>query len=222
MKGHYSMERASVEDVAREGGSRQQFLKKAGLAGGAAFLAMAATSTNPFADGIAFAHAQVAGLTDLDILNFALGLEHLEAAFYAKVITSGKFSGKNLKILSAIHDHEVAHVAALTGFVKAFGGTPVTPMATYHFGDFSSAAAILATAETLEITGVGAYTGAAGLVSAANRAKVIPAAGSIEQVEARHYAAILLLQDKNPSPMAFGPINTVAQVQAAIKPIVSM
>lgn len=210
-------------DLARSETTRQHFLKTTGVGAAGAFLALAASSANPFADGIAFGRAQAAGLSDLDILNFALGLEHLEAAFYARVMASGKFSGSALKTLTAIHSHEVAHVAALTSVIKQFGGKPVTAMMNYNFGDFGSAGAILASAETLEITGVGAYTGAAGLITNdKNRPTVIAAAGSIEQVEARHYAAIRLLQDKNPAPMAIGPIDTVAQVQQAIKPIVGM
>lgn len=208
------------EETARAVRPRGQFLKEAGLVGTAAFLALMGTAANPLHLGAAHAQSELAGLTDLDILNFALSLEHLEAAFYKEVLATGLQSGHSQQFLSAIYNHEVAHVVTLTSVIKQLGGTPVAALATYHFGDMSSVKAFLATAETLEMTGVGAYTGAAPLIK--DKKTILPAAASIEQVESRHYAGIRILRGLLPAPSAFGPSLSVAQVQTAIKPIVGM
>jgi rubrerythrin len=211
------------EGVAGAGESRQQFLKKASMVSAGAFLALAATTANPFRDGMAFAQSQAAALSDVDILNFALTLEHLEAAFYTEVVASGRFSGTVLGYLTTIKSHELAHVATLTAVIKQFGGTPVPAQMHYNFGMLNSAAAMLALAERLEGTGMAAYTGAAGLITNdKNRATLIAAAGSIEQVEARHYATIRMLLEETPAPAAIGPIYTVAEVQTIVKPILGM
>ena len=190
------------------------------MAGTAAFLAIMGVANSPLHPGAVHARAELATLTDLDILNFALSLEHLEAEFYREVLATKLQSGHSQQILTAIHTHEVAHVTTLTAVIKKLGGMPVAPMKAYHFGDMSTLTAMLATAETLEMTGVGAYTGAAPLIK--DKKTILPAAASIEQVEARHYAGIRILRGLLPAPQPFGPSLTVAQVQMAIKPIVGM
>lgn len=209
-----------IEERGRTERSRQRFLKEAGLAGTAAFLALIGVANSPLHPGAAHAASELATLTDLDILNFALSLEHLEAEFYREVLATGLKSGHSQQFLTAIHNHEVAHVATLTSVIRQLGGKPVAPMAKYNFGDMSTVAAFLATAETLEMTGVGAYTGAAPLIK--DKKNILPAAASIEQVESRHYAGIRILRGLLPAPSAFGPSLSVAQVQMAIKPIVGM
>ncbi|GAC1383708.1 MAG: hypothetical protein NVSMB42_00760 [Herpetosiphon sp.] len=184
---------------------------------GAALAALTVASVNPIANGQAFAASTLQGLSDLDILNFALTLEHLEATFYKMAVASGKLSGQALTILTAIGDHENQHVAALTSVITKLGGTPAAAAAKYNFGSMASQAEILATAETLEGVGVGAYTGAAPLIK--DRAGILPSAASIEQVESRHFAAIRFLRNENPTPEAFGPSLSVADVLKAVKPI---
>lgn len=184
---------------------------------GATLAALAITAVNPIGEGHAYASSLLQGLSDLDILNFALTLEHLEAEFYKMAVAGGQLSGQALSVLTAVRDHEIAHVDKLTAVIKQLGGTPVQKQASYNFGDMGSQAAILTTAETLEGTGVGAYTGAAALIK--DKSALLPAAASIEQVESRHYAAIRYLRNENPAPEAFGPKKTVAEVTAAVKPI---
>ena len=58
--------------------SRRGFLHRAGLAGAAAALAPAASTL------FAPSRASAAAVTDVDILNFALNLEYLEAEYYAR------------------------------------------------------------------------------------------------------------------------------------------
>jgi rubrerythrin len=198
---------------AQTGPSRRTFLKTAG----ATLAALAVTAVNPIGEGVAFASSELQGMSDLDILNFALTLEHLEAVFYIQAINSGNLRGQVLNVLTSVRDHEVAHVQTLTKVISSLGGKPVARQARYNFGSMASQAAILKTSETLEGVGVGAYTGAAPLLK--NKNTLLAAAASIEQVESRHYAAIRYLRGELPAPSAFGPVLTVAQVLKAAKPI---
>jgi hypothetical protein len=207
-----------ILEVAHMPRSRRNFLK--GVSVGLAAL-VATTAINHRTAGQAFAREVLQGdLTDIDILNFALTLEYLEGTFYTLAVNSGVLSGTALSYATTLRDHEEAHVVALTDAITAFGGTPEPrPGAdAYNFGDMSTEAAILATAQTLEETGVGAYTGAAALIQ--DKQNVLPAAASIEQVEARHAAAIRLLRGNPPAPGPYGPVLTVPEVQNAIAPIV--
>lgn len=190
--------------------SRRNVLKGAG----AALAALALTAANPFGAGQAFAKAALQDLSDTDILKFALTLEHLEAEFYKQVVASGQLSGNVLTILTDIRDHEIAHVDALT---QALGNEAVGKEDNYNFGDLSSQAAILQLAQTLEETGVGAYTGAAALLDSKD---ILAVAASIEQVEARHAAAIRYLRNQPVAPEPYGIVLTVAEVQDRVAPII--
>ncbi len=193
--------------------SRRDVLKGAG----AALAGLALTAANPMAAGRAFASNALQDLTDVDILKFALTLEHLEAEFYKQVVAGGQLSGDVLRYVTTIRDHEIAHVDFLT---TALGSAAVGKLDNYNFaalGDLNSQAGILAVAQKLEETGVGAYTGAAALI---DNKDYLAAAASIEQVEARHAATIRLLQNGQAAPTAYGPVLTVAEVTAAIAPII--
>ncbi len=159
--------------------------------------------------------------TDLDVLNYALTLEHLENAFYQQVLASGKLQGNAAKYLAIIGAHEQAHVDALTAAIRGAGGMPVKPRKSYAFaklGDLNTQAGILAVAEKLEATGVAAYNGAAREI--ASKA-ILGVAGSIVAVEARHTAIIraLLNPNANPAPKAFEDLLSPATVVGAIAPI---
>jgi hypothetical protein len=155
------------------------------------------------------------GAGDLDILNFALTLEYLEAAFYKEGLAKAGLSGDAMKLAKEIGDHETQHVAALTQTIKKLGGKPVkAPGVTFPFKDQAS---FLKLAQVFEDTGVSAYNGAAPMISSK---EVLGAAGSIVQVEARHAAAIRLLNGANPSPAAFDPTLSKNQVLKAVKPFI--
>ena len=76
--------------------------------------------------------------SDLDVLNYALTLEHLEYAFYRDGVGLFTFGndGRGQSIdtnFAAIRDHEGAHVETLTSVITDLGGEPVAE-ATYDFG----------------------------------------------------------------------------------------
>ncbi len=158
-------------------------------------------------------------LTDVDILQFALTLEHLEDRMYKDMLAANILTGKELQYFQTFGSHEAAHVKALTDGLSAAGATPVTPLASYKFPAFDSRTAILDFARIAEETGVGAYQGAA---AAIQNKDYLAAAGSIVQVEARHAAIVRLLLGSNPVPAATTPSLTIPEVLAIVNPILGM
>lgn len=189
--------------------SRADFFKKVAVAGAGATAAAAMIPNK--------AHAQYEGAAgDLEIANFALTLEYLEAEYYAIALDTGLLSGEALTYLQATADHENQHVEALIALITEAGGTPVAKP-EFDFGDaFASADSIISLAATLEITGVGAYLGAAPLITGP---AVLAAAASIAGVEAEHVVAINgLLGVVPPANMAFPEALSQDAVLAAIAP----
>ena len=163
-------------------------------------------------------------MTGMDVLNYALTLEHLEHAFYRDGIglfTFGNDSrGASIDTnLAAIRDHEKAHVDALNQAITDLGGEPVAE-ATYDFGDaYTDPAAFLATAMALENTGVSAYDGAGQYIDDPD---LLTAAGSIVAVEARHASYLNLLNGQVPFPDAFEKPLTQDEVLAIAGPFIKM
>jgi rubrerythrin len=124
---------------------------------------------------------------DVDVLNFALTLEYLEAAWYAQALKANLVSGTELKYVTSIANDEQAHVDALTATIKQLGGTPVAAPAVTFGSRFADRQTFLTTSLTVENVGVGAYLGAAGYIK--DKA-VLQAAAGIFGVEARHAAVV--------------------------------
>jgi rubrerythrin len=202
-----------LEAVEVHGMSRGAFLARGALATGAL---LGATAVGPF---VRRAAAQEMG-GDLDILNFALTLEYLEATFYSRAAGKGRnLSGETMRLVREIRDNETAHVDALTETIKRLGGKPVQAPRV-GFGDvFTSQGRFLKLAQTLEDTGVSAYNGAAPSIRSSD---VLMAAGSIVQVEARHAALIRLMRGVTPAPGAYDPSLDQNQVLSAVQPFVRM
>jgi hypothetical protein len=197
-----------INDIEVSGHTRSAFLVRGALATGSLYGAGAVGSfvTQAFAQG---------GGGDVDILNFALTLEYLEAAFYKEGLKTANLTGDAKKLATEIADHEQQHVDAITQTIKKLGGKPVAaPGVKFPFTDQKS---FLKLAQVFEDTGVSAYNGAAPMISSK---EVLGAAGSIVQVEARHAAAIRLLNGDNPAPAAFDPTLTQQQVLKAVKPFI--
>jgi len=158
---------------------------------------------------------------DVEVLNYALTLEHLEAAFYTMAVASGKLTGNALAYFTTIRDDEVAHVTAISQGLTQAGATPVKPRASYDFaklGDMTTQAGILKIAALLEATGVGAYNGAAREIG---HKTILGVAGSIVAVEARHTGLLNALVDPNanPVPNAFEKVIKPADILAAVGPV---
>lgn len=126
---------------------------------------------------------------DIGILNFALLLEELEAAFYLVVLKSGKITDpREVDYITALGIHEAEHVRFLR---SVLGENTIFETKDISFNSAGVEAlitdrdTILNTAVALEDTGVHAYNGAG--PSLTNPIYIL-AAGSIVSVEARHAA----------------------------------
>lgn len=204
----------------RTGLQRRSFLKYAGMVGvGAGFVAGGLLGA-PSAGAVTKARRE-AGLaaTDVDILNYALTLEYLEADFYAMGLQAGLLSDRELELVTPIGDHERQHVEAVTAAVTAFGGTPVEkPKITYPEGTFASRQSFLTTASAFEELGVTAYHGQVPLISSLD---VLAAAASIAGVESRHAAVVASLLGTNPFPTPIEKNASMDTVLAAVKPLIA-
>ena len=159
---------------------------------------------------------------DLEVLNYALTLEHLEAAFYVEMNAAGVLEGDAAAYFMVIGEHETAHVAALTDAISAAGGTPVEAAPSYNFdllGDLTTAEGILGAAQVLEETGVAAYNGAGREIVDKS---ILTTAGAIVQTEANHAAIIRVLIDpeSNPVPSAFPDATEPQAILDAVTPLI--
>lgn len=216
-------------DVA--GTSRRNFLTGSAKLIGGGTLAVALAGS-PLFSGAKTVMAQsttpaAPNLTDIDILNYALTLEHLEAAFYVRGLntfsrtdfTSARFiRGFGGRIISTVYDyfrlirdHEVTHVQTLISIIRGLGGTPVGPC-TYNFG-YTNVDGFVAVAQALEDTGVMAYDGAVALIQSPD---LQTAGATIATVEARHASYLRLLNGNVPFPAAFDTPKTMAEILAIV------
>ncbi|MGH2950622.1 MAG: ferritin-like domain-containing protein [Solirubrobacterales bacterium] len=190
---------------------RSAFLLRGALAAGALY---GAAAVSPFVRS-AFAQGSSG---DIDILNFALTLEYLEAAFYQQAgeQVSG-LSGEVAGYVKTFGDEEQEHVDALSATISDLGGKPVKAPKV-DFGDaFSSQDSFLELAITFEDTGVSAYNGAAPMIESKD---LLATAGGIVQVEARHAAAVRFAAGQDPTPEAFDPTLTTDEVLEAVQPFI--
>jgi hypothetical protein len=193
----------AIREAATEvsGDTRLSFLKKAGLAGGAAMSGGAVLSALAPS---AFAAAQKGrppakfGKGDVGILNYALTLEYLEAAFYNGATAANlPLSSQAGAFLKVVTEDENAHVK----FLKKALGAKAAKEPKFDFkGTNTSADMFMKTAQVLENTGVHAYLGQ---VLNIKTPAYVGAAGSILTIEARHASVIGLLND--PSGAAIAP-----------------
>lgn len=203
-----NMDSPELGAVEVHGMTRSSFLLRGALATGAAY---GATAVAPFVST-----ALGAGMSDLEILNFALTLEYLETDFYKVKAAAVGLSGEAKQLAAMFADQEAEHVAALAQAIKQNGGSPVKKP-TFVF-PATNQASFLKLAYVLENTGVGAYNGAGPMLSSP---ALLAAAGSIVQVEARHAAAIGLLVSEPVTPTgAFDQALSKAQVLAKAGPLI--
>lgn len=191
---------------------RSQFLLKGALAAGAVY---GASAVGPL---VRRAFAQDGGKAskgDLDILNFALTLEYLEADFYDVAQKDVKLSSDLKKFAEEVGQNEQDHVDALSGAIKDLGGKPVAkPKFTFPLKDEKS---FMDLSVTFEDTGVQAYNGAGPMLDSKD---LLATAGSIVQVEGRHAGAIRFMSGMQPVIEAFDTTLDMDQVLKAVMPFI--
>jgi hypothetical protein len=194
-----NLEEIDVDGAVREaadavsGDTRLSFLKKAGVAGGAMVSGGAVLSAlAPTALGATSVGRPPAkfGKGDVGILNYALTLEYLEAAFYNGATAANlALSPQAAAFLKVVTRDENAHVAFLK---KALGHKAVSTPSFDFAGTNTNVEKFMATAYVLENTGVHAYLGQ---VTNIKNPAYATAAGTILTIEARHAAVIGLLNE---------------------------
>jgi len=200
-----------LDNIEFEAIDRSSFLMKGVLAAGATYGAFAA---GPI---LRKAFAQGGSEGDIEILNFALTLEYLEAAFYDQAQKEAKLSSEVADLAKLVGGHEQEHVDGLTQAIEDLGGKPVAAPGV-DFGDaFSSEEAFLALGVTFEDTGVSAYNGAGPMIQSK---ELLAVAGQIVQIEGRHAAAVRFAAGEMPAPDSFDPTLTVDEVLKAVEPFV--
>ncbi|MEA2178534.1 MAG: hypothetical protein QOG77_1831 [Solirubrobacteraceae bacterium] len=229
----------ALAEVADDAASRKGFLRMAG-AGAAGSLALliaacgddkakSSSSTTSTTDSKPSSSSDADMKGDLEILNYALTLEFLEADFYAQVIDSGLAKGDIAELAKAIGQTEQGHVDALTKTIKSLGGKPATkPETKFQPVLDKGLDTVLQTAATVENLGAAAYLGQAPRIK---NKEILAAALSIHSVEARHAAGLNLLVGRGFTGKsalegsipdgAFGAPMDMDAVLAAVKPYIA-
>ncbi|KAJ3094043.1 hypothetical protein HDU96_001864 [Phlyctochytrium bullatum] len=185
-------------------------------------VAVATETAAAQAQAQAGAQAQAKPNVDLDVLNFALVLELLEAEFYKIGLT--RFSADDFARAGMprfvreeflnINNHESVHVTFLTDVINTvFGAGKAVPKCEYNFDvALANVQNFVTFAGILERTGVSAYTGANRLLT---NGDFLTAAATIATTEGRHSSFLNLITGQLP---AVGSFDTPLGIQ----PIVSL
>jgi rubrerythrin len=217
----------AMQDLANDPASRKRFLKMVGGAGAAGafsvFLAACGSSDKKSSGGGSASTQKKSSAStkgDLEIVQYALTLEHLETDFYNAVLDSGVIKDAKLgKVAMMIRDNEQEHVDALTQTVKQLGGKPMKPKTKFDSVIKGGAKMVLQTAATVENLGASAYLGQAGRIKSKD---VLAAALAIHTVEARHAAALNSVVGKTIVPDgAFAKPASMAEVLPKVKPFLA-
>jgi hypothetical protein len=188
--------------------NRRNFVTSLGIAAGAAGTLGLAGCSN---DGAIVLSANDTNPSVVDVLNFALNLEYLEASFYNYIATGSGISSANLgtgagtitpipqvtfansfvtTLAQNLAAEEALHVAFLRSTITAVGGTPVSAPSINlaAMGAVTNDATFLALARTLEGVGSSAYAGGAQYLTSTTVG--LTYAAQILHVEAQHEGAL--------------------------------
>jgi rubrerythrin len=186
-------EESAMQELDRDPSSRKRFLRMMGGAGAAGafavFLAACGDDEEESSAGRSSTEQQGGGSKqDLEIVQYALTLEHLETDFYNAVIEAGVVTDTALaETAKMIRDNEQEHVDALTATVEQLGGRPKRPQTNFESVLEGGAQKVLQTAATVENLGAAAYLGQAPRITSK---EVLASALAIHSVEGRHAAAL--------------------------------
>jgi len=214
---------SALEELTKDPSSRKRFLGMVGGAGAAGAMAMfLAACGDDDEDKKAGSSgekkdAKGGGGVDLEIVNYALTLEYLEAAFYADVIKSGVVKTKAVvEAAKMIGQNEQEHVDALLATAMKLGTPAEKPKTDFQAVIDGGEKMVLETAAVVENLGASAYLGQAGRIESK---EILAAALAIHTVEARHAAALNKIVGKSIVPDgAFAKPASMEEVLPKIKP----
>jgi rubrerythrin len=149
--------------------------------------------------------------SDVDILNYALTLEYLQAAFYTEAERMKAIKGDVGKAARKLGSVERAHVKA---FKDVLGRNAVGRPSFDFQGVTEKPRPFLKTAVAFEDLAVAAYGGQAANLKADS---ALAAAVSIYSVEARHAAWMRYLFGLNPAAKAFDQPKTAPQITQIVR-----
>lgn len=142
---------------------------------------------------------------DVEILNYALVLEELTAAFYVRAVGGGALSGELAEFATVAAAHEREHVEVIRDAL----GSKARPAPRFAFGNaITNPDRFARTALQLEELAVSAYNGQVANVSK----PVLQAAARIVSVDARHAAWIRAIRGRPPASQATDVAKTRRQV----------
>ena len=182
------------------GGTRAELLGKAAVGGAALLGALAAAGRGEAATAP----------SDVGILNYALTLEYLQAAFYTEAERLGVVRGKLVGVPRQLGAVERGHVTAL----KQVLGSAAVARPGFNFrGVTEDQTKFLQTAVAFEDLAAAAYKAQAARIKAP---ALLAAAVSIHSVEARHAAWMRYLAGAQPAAAAFDEGKPVAEVRQIV------
>lgn len=163
------------------------------------------------------------------ITEFADVLEQLETKFYTQALsqfqdadfTNAGFSSSDIPLeqLVTIQNDEQTHSNALQAAILDFGGTPITSCQFDFAPVLQNVGTMINVARIVEDVGVGAYLGAAHLIS---DPVLLTTAASILTVEARHQTVLNILSGTGTAiPSAFDIALRPEEVLAIVSPFFS-
>ena len=149
--------------------------------------------------------------TDVDVLNYALTLEYLQAAFYTEAerrrALRTKLAKQTTRVLGAV---ERAHVRALQDAL----GSAAAKRPSFDFGGVTEDEdAFIKTAVAFEDLGTAAYKGQAYRIDSD---ALLAAAVAIHSVEARHAAWIRYLAGAPPATSALDEPKSMQEVRRIV------
>jgi rubrerythrin len=211
---------AAMPELARDPSSRKRFFKMMGGAGAATAFSIFLAACGEDEENDGAAQQPKRGGRDLEIVQYALTLEHLEADFYNAVIEAGVIKDRKLAdTAKEIRDNEEEHVTALTNTVRDLGGRPKRPKTTFESVIDGGPDKVLQTAATVENLGAAAYLGQATRIQSKD---VLAAALAIHTVEGRHAAALNSVVGKTIVPDgAFAKPASMNEVLPKVKPFLA-
>jgi hypothetical protein len=202
----FSFKRLDVDGALSEAADRAGLMTRGSFVAGA----LGASAVAAIRGSEAAAQGGAPGPNDQAILNYALTLEYLQAAFYTEAERLKALEGKVAEAARKLGSVERAHVQA---FRDVLGPKAVKRPQFDFQGVTEMPRPFLKTAVAFEDLAVAAYGGQAARLRADT---AVAAAVSIYSVEARHAAWMRYLFGLNPAARAFDPPKSKAQITRVV------